>query len=206
MVVGTLEVNCYVLADEPPQTLLIDPGADADEILACLDMQRLEPVIIFNTHGHADHIAANAQLRERYPEAKIIIGREDGKALTSSFRNMSVFMGQRVKSPPADQLLDDGEELSFARWTFKVIHVPGHTPGSICLFTEDLDGTPALFSGDTLFSGSVGRTDIPGGDWDTLFHGIRLKLLTLPGETVVYPGHGPRTTVAEEKAHNPFLK
>jgi glyoxylase-like metal-dependent hydrolase (beta-lactamase superfamily II) len=206
LTVGGLETNCYLLADEPPGALVIDPGGGASVIISRLESEGLEPVLIVNTHGHADHIAANAALRKRYPDAKIAVGRLDAKALTSILRNMSVFVARPVRSPRADRLLDDGDVVEFARWRFRVLHTPGHTPGGVCLFTEDLDGRPALFAGDTLFSGGVGRCDIPGGNWDSLVESIRHRIFTLPDETVVYPGHGPSTTVAEEKRSNPFVK
>jgi len=254
LVVGALESNCYVLADDGPEALVIDPGGDASRIIGHLDAKGLEAVSLVNTHGHADHIAGNAELRKRYPDMTIAIGRDDAKALRSPLRNMSLFIARLVKSPPADRLLDDGDVVEFGRWRFRVLATPGHTPGGICLFSEDLDpsGTPllvpmdsesasrpdglgvrgkgktrrrldpewvsgsqrggrggggprpVLFSGDTLFADSVGRTDIPGGSWDDLIRGIRQKIFVLPDETEVYPGHGPATTVAHEKKFNPF--
>ena len=203
--VGGLESNCYLLADEPPEAMVIDAGGDAGRIIGRLEAKGLVPALLVVTHGHADHIAANAELRKRYGDMKIAIGREDARALTSPVRNMSLFIARRVKSPPADRLLDDGDVLEFARWRFRVLHTPGHTRGGICLFTEDLDGTPAVFAGDTLFADSVGRCDIPGGDWTRLVESIRGKIFSLPDETVIYPGHGPSTTVGYEKQHNPFV-
>lgn len=203
--VGDLESNCYVLSPGAPEALLIDAGGDARRIIGHLEGKALEPVLLVNTHGHVDHIAANAELREQYADMKIAIGRADAGALASPARNMSFFVGRRVKSPPADRLLDENDVVEFGPWRFRVIDTPGHTPGGICLFTEDLNGAPALFSGDTLFAGSVGRCDIPGGDWQQLVEGIRQKLFTLPDETVVYPGHGPATTVGVEKTSNPFV-
>ena len=245
LVVGSLESNCYVLADSAPPcvaasqsraeqggrgalvlrsegasplrrvALVIDPGGDARRIIEHLEgkggPQRdkarrgpLEPATVINTHGHADHIAANAELRKRWPDVKIAIGRADAKALTSPLKNMSLFVARLVKSPPADRLLDDGDVVEFGRWRFRVLATPGHTPGGISLYSDDLDGRPVLFSGDTLFAESVGRTDIPGGDWKSLIRGIREKIFVLPDETQIYPGHGPATTVAHEKKFNPF--
>lgn len=205
LVVGGLESNCYVLADERPNALVIDPGGEASRIIGHLEAKGLVAALVVNTHGHADHIAANAELRKRYPDMKIAIGRDDAKALRSPVRNMSLFIARLVKSPPADRLLDDGDVVEFGPWRFRVLSTPGHTPGGICLFSEDLDGRPVLFSGDTLFSDSVGRTDIPGGNWKNLIRGIREKILVLPDETKVYPGHGESTTVGHERRFNPFV-
>lgn len=203
--VGELETNCYVLWETPTDVLLIDAGGDAEDILACLDAEKLTPTRLVVTHGHADHIIANAELRERYDDLVIAVGRHDAGALTSPVRNMSVFVGLHVVSPPADTLLDEDDVVPVGTCALRVIETPGHSPGGISLFTDDLDGAPALFCGDTLFAGSVGRTDIAGGDWELLLASIREKIFTLPDETVVYPGHGPPTTVGKEKASNPFV-
>jgi glyoxylase-like metal-dependent hydrolase (beta-lactamase superfamily II) len=184
---------------------VIDAGGDARRIIEHLEAKGLEAVLLVTTHGHADHIAANAELRKRYGSMRIAVGRGDAKALTSPARNMSLFVARLVKSPPADRLLDDGDVVEFGPWRFRVLSTPGHTPGGICLFTENLDGRPVLFSGDTLFADSVGRTDIPGGRWDDLIRSIRERILVLPDETEVYPGHGPSTTVGHEKKFNPFV-
>lgn len=203
--VGELATNCYVLADESPDALVIDAGADAASIIGHLDANGLAPTLLVSTHGHADHIGANAGLHERYGDMKIAVGRGDEGAFTSPARNMSFFVGRHITSPPADRLLDEGDVIEFGRWSFRVLHTPGHTPGGISLFVEDLAGRPALFSGDTIFAGSVGRCDIPNASWEDLFEGIREKIFTLPDETVIYPGHGSPTTVGEEKKTNPFV-
>ena len=202
---GALQTNCYVLASPGPEALVIDPGGDAERVIAHLEAKKLTPALLVVTHGHADHIMANAELRKRYPDMKIAIGRADAGALTNALKNGSLFIGAMVKSPKAARPLDDGDTIEVGSLKFKVLATPGHTPGGICLFTEDLDGKPALFSGDTLFAESVGRCDIPGGDWDKLIASIRAKLLTLPDETAVHPGHGKSTTVGYEKKHNPFV-
>jgi hydroxyacylglutathione hydrolase len=230
LVVGELESNCYVLADDPgsakplhraeqrgtPGALVIDPGGDARRIIEHLETRNLSAASVVNTHGHADHIAANAELRKRWPDVKIAIGRADAKALTSPLHNMSLFVARLVKSPKADRLLDDGDVVELGRLRFRVLSTPGHTPGGICLYSDDWGdpptqkgalggpGRPVLFSGDTLFADSVGRTDIPGGNWEALIRGIREKIFVLPDETDIYPGHGPATTVGHEKKFNPF--
>ena len=205
LTVGDLGTNCYVLSDEPPDALVIDAGADAGRIIAHLEAEKLKPVRLVVTHGHADHIAANAELRKRYDDMEIAVGRDDAGALVSAVRNMSVFVGMNVVSPPADVLLDEDDVVACGTCALQVLETPGHSPGGISLFVEDLDGAPALFCGDTLFAGSVGRTDIAGGDWDVLLASIREKIFSLPDETVVYPGHGPATTVGREKKSNPFV-
>jgi len=205
LTVGPLETNCYVVSAEAPDALVIDAGADAEAIIAHLDAERLVPAMLVVTHGHSDHIAANAELKRRYDEMKIAVGRADADALASPVKNMSVYVGMRIVSPRADRLLDDGDELTVAGLTFRVLALPGHSPGGIGLYTDDLAGAPALFAGDTLFARSVGRTDIAGGDWETLLATIRERIFTLPDDTRVYPGHGPATTVGEERASNPFV-
>jgi len=205
MTVGGLETNCYVLAADGPDALVIDPGGDAGEVLRRLEAHELAPALLVNTHGHADHILANAALRERYPDMKIAIGREDAGCLTNALKNQSFFIGMTVTGPKADRLLDDGDVVEVGKLKFRVLATPGHTPGGICLFADDLDGGPALFSGDTLFAEGVGRCDIPGGDWERLVESIRTKIFTLPDDTKVFPGHGPQTSVGHEKKHNPFV-
>jgi glyoxylase-like metal-dependent hydrolase (beta-lactamase superfamily II) len=205
LTLGDIAANCYLLAEEPPAALVIDPGDEPEKVVARLEAAKLTPAWIVNTHGHGDHIGANAGVRARYPEVKIAVGRGDEKMLPSPARNLSFFTGGRVRSPKADRVLEDGDLFEFARWTFRVIGLPGHTRGGIGLFTEDLDGGPALFSGDAIFREGIGRSDLPGGDGDLLVRGLEEKVLTLPANTVIYPGHGPATTVAHEKANNPFL-
>ena len=206
LVLGLLDANCYVISDEPPKALIIDAAGDAPELIAHLEGKNLAPELLVTTHGHADHFAANAELAACYDKMKIAVGRGDARALTDPTLNMSFLVGQEFISPPADRLLDEGDIVEFARWQFRVLNTPGHTGGSISLFTEDFDGAPAVFSGDVIFAGSIGRSDIEGGDFDALIDGIKRKILTLPDETVIYPGHGPATTVEQERRTNPFLK
>ena len=203
--VGELETNCYVLNAGDGRAVVVDPGADAERVAARLEKMRLAPALIVVTHGHADHIGAVAGLRKRWPEVRIAVGKHDARALSNPVVNGSFFIGQAVKAPKADRLLGDGETVAVGTVTLRVLATPGHTPGGVSLFAEDLDGRPALFSGDTLFRESVGRCDIPGGDLERLVAGIRAKLMPLPGATVVYPGHGPTTTIAHEKKNNPFI-
>lgn len=201
---GPLETNCYALDAGDGRAVVIDPAADSARLIEQLEKKKLVPALILVTHGHADHIGAIVGLRERFPGAKIAIGRGDAAALTSPRINQSLFIGLNIKAPPADRLLDDGDSVEEGTVRLKVVATPGHTPGGVCFFAADLGGKPALFSGDTLFRESVGRYDIAGGDWDALMASVHRKLFALPEETVVYPGHGPSTTIGYEKKNNPF--
>ena len=203
--VGALGTNCYVISAAPPEALVIDAGGSADEIIAALESRKLRPTLLVSTHGHADHIVANAELKERYDDMEIAVGRRDADMITSPARNMSLFVGCAIQSPPADRMLDEDDRVEAAGLFLRVLDTPGHTPGGISLYLADLDGRPAVFVGDTLFSGSVGRCDIPGASWDALLASIRGRLFRLPDDTVVFPGHGPPTTIGAEKASNPFV-
>lgn len=208
LAVTDLETNCYLLSRDGKTALVVDPGGDGDRILAFLNENHLVPEWIVCTHGHGDHLGANKFLKDAFPSLRIAIGEPDAKCLVSPVRNMSVLMGHWLKSPPADLLLNDRDRFPFQDLVFDVIAVPGHTPGGICLFTrlpED-ESHPILFSGDSLFAGSIGRSDVPGGNHEVLVKTIRERLLVLPGKTVVYTGHGRSTTIAAEARSNPWLK
>lgn len=183
--------------------LVIDPGLEPNLILDYLRRHRLHLAAILNTHGHADHIAGNAAMKEAFPDAPLIIGRGDADMLTDPFLNLSAMFGPAITSPPADQLLDEGDTLETAGIRFAILLIPGHSPGHI-LF-HHLDQPELIFGGDVLFAGSIGRTDFPGGSYDQLRDGIHRKLFTLPDDTVIYPGHGPATTLGEEKQSNPYV-
>lgn len=212
LVVGPLQTNCYVVAcdtenaDGSRNGIIIDPGGDAEAIVRSVEEHHLKPVFIVLTHAHADHISASAEVKEAYPEAQYVLGRGDAATLSDDHMNLSAFLGQRMALPKPDRLLDEADTIDLGEIAFRVIHTPGHTPGGICLYAEDTPSGPVLFCGDALFAGSVGRSDFPGGDHSQLIEGIKAKLLTLPVECVVYTGHGPATTIREEKAHNPFLR
>lgn len=191
--------NCYLVRGEHPEAVVIDPGGDIALILALIESEGLQVSAIVNTHGHADHIGANADLAERFG-CPIMVHEADARLLTDPVANLSAFLGESVLSPAADRLLRHGDRIEIGPVALHVIHTPGHTPGGICLHTDG-----HLFAGDTLFAGSIGRTDFPGGSMDQLTSGIREKLLVLPDDTIVYPGHGPTTTIGAEKAENPYL-
>jgi glyoxylase-like metal-dependent hydrolase (beta-lactamase superfamily II) len=184
--------------------LVVDPGLDPDEILAYLAAQGLSPAAILITHGHSDHIAGNGRLKERFPACPIVASHRDASALTDPQLNLSAAFGFDLRSPPADTLVGEGDVYSAAGFDLAVREIPGHSPGHVVFIWRG--GTPILvFGGDVLFAGSVGRTDFPGGSFDELATNIHAKLFTLPDDTQVLPGHGPITTIGQEKRHNPFV-
>jgi len=203
-ILGDFETNCYVVrVDEPAaECLVIDPGFDAQRVVAFLVDRSLNPVAAILTHGHADHIVGLDVLRRQFPQMKVCIHKGDASMLTDAAANLSAFVEKAYTAEPADVLLEDGETIEEAGIRLEVLHTPGHTPGGICLYARQ-EGL--AFVGDTLFADSVGRADFPGGDMGELIRGIKSKLLTLPDNTVVYPGHGMRSTIGREKRANPFL-
>jgi hydroxyacylglutathione hydrolase len=200
IVVGPLETNCYLAyCDETLECGVIDPGAEPDLIFPAIVESGLKPVVILNTHGHIDHVGANRDIKEKFA-IPLWIQALDAPLLEKNQQfELSLLLGAKT-SPPADRLLQDGESVEFGRCRLAVIHTPGHTPGSVGFFGDGI-----LFSGDTLFNGGVGRTDLPGGSTRDLEVSIRERVLTLPSETVVLPGHGPWTTIGDERESNPFL-
>lgn len=204
VVVGPLEVNCWIVADDAEgPCVVIDPGGDSAELLCVLDAR--VPAAIFLTHGHFDHIGAVRALVES-TGAPLLVHAEDAASITSPQTNGGALFGFSDSAPEATRLLVDGDAIQAGVLTFCVVHTPGHTPGGICLLVSDPSGGSAhLFSGDTLFAGSVGRTDFPGGDARTLSRSIAEKIATLPPDTAVHPGHGPDTTIARELRRNPFF-
>jgi hydroxyacylglutathione hydrolase len=183
--------------------VVVDPGFDTQSILGLLTLNGLRPAAILNTHGHADHIAGNAAMKEAFPDAPLVIGRNEAFLLRDSEANLSAPFGLPIASPEADRLVDDGEQVELAGFRFEVREIPGHSPGSVVFVCVEFN--PALvFGGDVLFAGSIGRTDL-GGNMPQLLTGIRAKLFPLPDNTVIYPGHGPATTIGEEKRSNPFV-
>lgn len=196
--------NSYVLWQAGrPEAIVVDPGFEPDKIVDELGRRSLRPVMILNTHGHVDHIAGNAAMKQAYPDAPLVIGRGDAAMLTDADLNLSGPFGVPIVSPPADRVVDEGETVEAAGLAFEVLEIPGHSPGHVVFVHRDGD-VVTVIGGDVVFAGSIGRTDFPGGDLKMLLRGIRDKLWPLADGTVIHPGHGPATTVGEEKRDNPF--
>ena len=201
LVVGPIEENCYVLKDEETnEGVIIDAGDNGQEILAYVKDNGIDVKLLVNTHGHWDHIGAVDVLRDALG-VQLAIHREDAHMLTASEEEMAVYSVFVGKKKPAEILLEDGDVISFGKSSLKVIHTPGHTKGGICLY-----GGGCLFSGDTLFASSVGRTDLPGGDYHEILHSVNVALAQVADETKVYPGHGPASRMGRERRCNPYLQ
>jgi hydroxyacylglutathione hydrolase len=202
--VGDFAVFAYLLGnDGGGDGLVIDPAGDADRIMAVADKHKITIQYILNTHAHVDHVMGNEEMKKK-TGAPILIHELDAPSLVKTPRNMLAMFGGHP-SPPADRMLKDEEVIQVGSLTLKILHTPGHSPGSICLHADGV-----VFTGDTLFVGGVGRTDLAGGSWPILLRSIRTKLLTLPDETIVLPGHNygstPTSTIGSERRHNSFLQ
>lgn len=196
--------NCFVAwRAEEKDCVVVDPSFDTDTVVRTIQENGLRLEAILNTHGHADHIAGNAAMKQVYPDAPLIIGENDASKLTNPHENLSSQFGLGMTSPPADRLVREGERLSLLGVEWEVREIPGHSVGHVVFIWHE-GKPPIVFGGDVLFSGSVGRTDFPDGDGPALIQGIREKLFTLPAETIILPGHGPVTTIGQEKETNPF--
>lgn len=201
LVVGPIEENCYVLKDEETgEGIIIDAGDNGQEILAYVRDNGIDIKLLVNTHGHWDHIGAVDVLRDALG-VQLAIHREDAPMLTAGEEEMAVYSVFVGKKKPAEILLEDGDVINFGKSSLKVIHTPGHTKGGICLY-----GGGCLFSGDTLFASSVGRTDLPGGDYHEILHSVNVALAQVADETKVYPGHGPASRMGRERRCNPYLQ
>ncbi|RHW41070.1 MBL fold metallo-hydrolase [Neobacillus notoginsengisoli] len=199
---GPLQTNCYVLHDEHRQCLIFDPGEEADKLKAILAEKKLRPVAILLTHAHFDHIGAVDPIRDHY-NIPVYLHENEKKWLADPARNGSAyFLGGEVRVRDAEHLLKHEGEMELGGFSFEVFETPGHSPGSVTFYFAEKG---IVVSGDTLFMGSVGRTDLPGGNEKELMKSIHTKLLELPEETIVLPGHGPVTTIGDEMAANPFL-
>lgn len=198
--VGPLQVNCFLVAcAKSRDAMVIDPGEEGDRILRLAEREGLSISKVVNTHGHFDHIGANQRLVEA-TGAELMLHAADLPLLQNARQHAGVYGLTVAASPAPDRLLAQGDTFKVGAHDFSVLHVPGHSPGGICLH-----GDGHLFVGDVLFAGSIGRTDLPGGDYDQLVTGVRQRLFVLSDETIVHPGHGPDTTIGEERQHNPFV-
>lgn len=199
----------YVLwRPEREDAIVVDPGFDSRTIIELLEHEKRSPAAILNTHGHVDHIAGNAALKEAYPRSPLIIGRGDATMLTDPRLNLSMPFGHPIVSPKADRLVDEGDRLELAGFSLLVREVPGHSPGSV-VFILDAEDPIVILGGDVLFAGSIGRTDFggdPARDFEVLMSGIVAKLLPLGDEARIYPGHGGVTSLGSERRTNPFLR
>jgi glyoxylase-like metal-dependent hydrolase (beta-lactamase superfamily II) len=218
LILGAYQTNCYILRESgaAKDCLLIDAGLEAGQpplppaggrkggqLVNFLQAHKLNPVAVVLTHGHIDHMAGIAALRRNFPDMKVYIHKLDAEMLTDTESNLSALTMGPFSAEPADFSVDEGDVIELAGIKLVVLHTPGHTPGGICLYAKD---ESIVFTDDTLFAESVGRTDFPGGSMSQLIKSIKEKLLILPDETVVYPGHGPITTIAQEKARNQYLR
>lgn len=202
MTLGAVATNCYFLInEETKETILMDPADRADRIREKADREGLTLKAVFLTHGHGDHILAVRELQE---EVKLTVYACEAEEplLQDPNLNLSLMLFGRPVAVDADVLLRDGQEFTAAGMRFKVFHTPGHTPGGCCYYQEE---AKALFSGDTLFCGSIGRTDFPGGSLSQLVRSVKEKLLTLPDEVQVYPGHESATSIGQERKYNPYF-
>jgi len=200
IVVGPVATNCYVVADrEEGVGAVIDPGEEPTKIMDVVNRLSVQIAYIINTHGHIDHIGANGSIKE-LTGAPIMIHGADAGMLTSAVHNLSTLMGCEITSPDADRILGEGDTIMFGDVKLEVAHTPGHSPGSICLLGDGL-----VFSGDTMFFDSIGRTDFPGSSYEDIMNSIREVLIPLNDDVTVYPGHGPWGRMGEIRAVNPFL-
>lgn len=198
--VGSMQVNCYILAGKAgAKAIIIDPGDQKNKIRAALDKHKLKPGLIINTHGHYDHIGCDEDFG-----VPVYIHSQDLELLRDSYLNLSGLFASPYSVKSEIKTLEDGGIIGLDDIELEVIHVPGHTPGGIALFMKKPKDN-ILFTGDALFYQGIGRADLPGGDERLLIWSIKERLLKLPDDTIIYPGHGPSSTISGEKKNNPFL-
>jgi glyoxylase-like metal-dependent hydrolase (beta-lactamase superfamily II) len=205
LVVGPVGCNCTVVAcPVTHEALIVDPGGDAGKILALLAKMGARAVGIVHTHGHFDHILGTREVAAA-TSAPVSIHGGDLELYRGLVRQARYFDLVAEQPPEPAQILAGGETLSFGQLKARILHTPGHTPGSVGLYIETTGAAPLLLAGDTLFAGGIGRTDLPGGSWEQILRSIRDTLFALPDETVVVPGHGDETTIGEEREENPYV-
>ena len=200
IVVGPLAVNCFIIGCEKTRkAAVIDPGAEMDKIINTLSRKNLTLTYILLTHGHVDHVAILNKLQQA-TSAEVLMHADDQFLFGTISTQAMMFGLPDPGNPKPDRFVTDGETLKFGEIVMKVIHTPGHSPGSVTYQIED-----NLIVGDLIFAGSIGRTDLPGGNYETLIDSVKSKIFTFPDETKIFPGHGPATTVGNEKRFNPFF-
>ncbi len=205
-VFNPFQENSFILYDETGDCILVDMGSytvdEKKEVLFFIENNKLKPVMLVNTHCHVDHLLGNSFFKNKLKVP--VAAHADDEFLVNTAVEHGTMFGFEVEEPPAPDLyLEEGQNITFGSSFLEVLHVPGHSPGSVALYSNH-DGF--VITGDVLFSGGIGRTDLPGGDYDTLIRSITEKLMVLPDEVTVYPGHGPESTIGEEKHSNPFLR
>jgi glyoxylase-like metal-dependent hydrolase (beta-lactamase superfamily II) len=203
MTVGSMAVCCYIVGcEDTGKGIVIDPGGDDEKVLDMIAREKIDLEYIVNTHGHPDHVCGNGRIQKE-TGAPIVMHEEDIAFFARPDMVNYFSMLGLPASPPPDKSVKDGDTLKVGNLSFSIIHTPGHTPGGMCLYSA-----PHLFCGDTLFVGAIGRTDFPGGDMAQFMRSIKERLLTLPSDTIVWPGHGyggSQSTIGQEKRSNPFL-
>jgi len=200
IITGVMEVNCYIVYNSQSlKCLIVDPGEDGQKVISAVNELKLTPELLINTHGHYDHIFSDDEIREKY-NIPLAIGKEDADIISDPFRNGSMIFSNPVSVKPAEILLDDGAEFQCSFTKFKVLRAPGHSPGGVYLLFNEF-----IITGDTLFAGTVGRTDFPGGSYAELLESLE-TIKKLDPKLIIYPGHGPQTTIANELRHNHYLK
>ena len=204
LALGDYQTNCYILTSptNSEECMLVDPGYGVEVLMDFLTEQHWTPVRILLTHGHSDHIAGIKTLKENFPNVKVLISEKDADKLIDPVKNLSAMMGLNVKPGKADQYIKEGDVISFHDFELEVIETPGHTVGGVC-FLNRKDNI--AITGDTLFASSIGRTDFPDGNFNQIIESIKTKLMVLPLETSIHPGHGMASTIAQEAAGNPYL-
>lgn len=200
MMVGMYQSNCYILFDEDNDAVIIDPGAEGKRIVETIEKHNLNPKMILLTHGHSDHYGGVNDVLSKY-DIPLYMSKEDQEMLEKDQKNIDRALGGfNIGEIKASHLVKDSDEIKFKDKVFKVVATPGHTKGSLCFIIDN-----AMFSGDMLFQGSIGRTDLPGGNYDEIMKSLK-QLLEMPAELVVYPGHGGHTTIGFEKENNYFAR
>ncbi|WP_106497149.1 MBL fold metallo-hydrolase [Lentibacillus sp. Marseille-P4043] len=201
MSLGPLGTNCYIVYNEQ-HAIIVDPGSDAEKVVSFIEQEKVAPKAIVLTHAHFDHIGAVEALRSHYGIDVYLHQEEKDWLEDPKLNGSSLFIGEEIKTRKAEKSLTPGK-LQIATFTFNILHTPGHSPGSVSIVCQDKS---IVFGGDALFQQGIGRTDLPGGNMEQLINSIREKLYHLDDSYVVYPGHGPATTIGEEKRNNPFVR